>query len=460
MNKFCTLLAASALAVVISSTPASALNIVLRPDATFTGANGAAALNAFQKAANYWNQTLTNNATINIAVSFANLGNPNVIGQAGSNGITLSTASVYAALATQGAAANGGTALDAIAVANLRPLSAAGGVGYRMPDSVTGVAGTGTGLGLETVTRGSVYDNDDTYNNRFMSVNTANARALGIAFNDANTFNGDFIDANITFNSVFAFDYDPTNGISNGTQDFTSVALHEIGHALGFVSGTDTYDFYGNPNGPGRTGPFGNTFDWDNGQFIPQFGQFVTPEVLSVWDLFRYSTNPPSNAGFDPATGKRYLQLDPNRGAAFSIDGVTFFNQPNTTGGQLPNLSTGRYNGDLQQASHWKDSNGFFDENGCFVSNQQIGIMDPTSGSCQMGIVTGNDLGAFDAMGYNLNFNILNNRDYAFNTGQVFGLNGIAAVPEPASWAMMIGGMGVVGGTLRRRRQSVRVTFA
>ena len=33
-----------------------------------------------------------------------------------------------------------------------------------------------------------------------------------------------------------------------------------------------------------------------------------------------------------------------------------------------------------------------------------------------------------------------------------------AAVPEPATWAMMIGGMGMIGGAMRRRR--VRVTFA
>ena len=31
----------------------------------------------------------------------------------------------------------------------------------------------------------------------------------------------------------------------------------------------------------------------------------------------------------------------------------------------------------------------------------------------------------------------------------------IAAVPEPATWAMMIGGMGLVGGTLRRRKTTV-----
>ncbi|RYF07394.1 MAG: PEP-CTERM sorting domain-containing protein, partial [Oxalobacteraceae bacterium] len=32
------------------------------------------------------------------------------------------------------------------------------------------------------------------------------------------------------------------------------------------------------------------------------------------------------------------------------------------------------------------------------------------------------------------------------------------ALPEPASWALMIGGFGMVGGTLRRRR--ARVQFA
>jgi hypothetical protein len=39
-----------------------------------------------------------------------------------------------------------------------------------------------------------------------------------------------------------------------------------------------------------------------------------------------------------------------------------------------------------------------------------------------------------------------------------FSPNGgnIAAVPEPASWALMLGGFGLVGGAMRRRRTSVR----
>ena len=35
-----------------------------------------------------------------------------------------------------------------------------------------------------------------------------------------------------------------------------------------------------------------------------------------------------------------------------------------------------------------------------------------------------------------------------------------AAVPEPASWAMMFAGFAAVGASLRRRKQNVRVTFA
>ena len=46
--------------------------------------------------------------------------------------------------------------------------------------------------------------------------------------------------------------------------------------------------------------------------------------------------------------------------------------------------------------------------------------------------------------------------DNNFSSGQIQQILafqvGIAAVPEPATWAMMIGGMGVAGGALRRRR--------
>ena len=34
------------------------------------------------------------------------------------------------------------------------------------------------------------------------------------------------------------------------------------------------------------------------------------------------------------------------------------------------------------------------------------------------------------------------------------------AVPEPATWAMMIGGFGAIGGTMRYRRRKTTVAFA
>lgn len=46
------------------------------------------------------------------------------------------------------------------------------------------------------------------------------------------------------------------------------------------------------------------------------------------------------------------------------------------------------------------------------------------------------------------------------SASEIFFENGnFAAVPEPATWAMMIGGFGVVGAAMRRRR-SVQVSFA
>jgi len=79
----------------------------------------------------------------------------------------------------------------------------------------------------------------DLTNNALFAITSANAKAIGI-------IPGDFpgIDAVITFNSSVSFDFDPSNGITPGTTDFIGVATHEIGHALGFVSGVDTVDTF------------------------------------------------------------------------------------------------------------------------------------------------------------------------------------------------------------------------
>ena len=52
---------------------------------------------------------------------------------------------------------------------------------------------------------------------------------------------------------------------------------------------------------------------------------------------------------------------------------------------------------------------------------------------------------------------------YVVFSGQHFGIDDLgfnALVPEPAAWAMIIGGFGIVGGTLRYRRRRTTVTYA
>lgn len=64
------------------------------------------------------------------------------------------------------------------------------------------------------------------------------------------------------------------------------------------------------------------------------------------------------------------------------------------------------------------------------------------------------------------NVGLTNMRDslypYDYNQGLVTGFNDFAAVPEPATWAMLIGGFGLVGAAMRRKRRDGKAiaTFA
>jgi hypothetical protein len=175
-----------------------------------------------------------------------------------------------------------------------------------------------------------------------------------------------------------------------------------------------------------------------------------------VFDLFRYGN------GFDPLTGQRLLQLSANRPAFFSINGTTPYNFENQSAAEIANLATGQLVGDGFQASHFKNNEviGVRDANGiCSFETRSIGLMDPAAPSCGGLTVTSNDLAAFDAIGYNLDFNILANPGYTFNTAQIFALAGAASVPEPQTWAMMVIGFGLAGAGTRRRSR-VKIAYA
>ncbi|MEI6485517.1 MAG: NF038122 family metalloprotease [Sphingomonadales bacterium] len=371
---------------------------------------GTSAYNGFRTAAYYWSSVLTapQPVTINLQVGFQSLG-PGILGSTGS------TRTVQPAIfVVDRIAARQSTAFDSnLTLPTFHDGQFGPGTALNMyTPGYTGVDANGNNFGIDNSSK--VYDTDGKYNATFIAVNTANARALG--YNLGNT-----VDGTVKFSSDFRFDFNPRDGIAPGKTDFLAVAIHEIGHALGFVSGVDDYDFVG------TGGPLAN---------VPCFAGGITcanyPDVQNDWwgstlDLFRYS-----------AAGK--LDWTTNTASYFSADGGVSAYQNGL-------FSTGSFNGDGWQASHWKAPqlpNGDFS---CL--RPKLGIMNPYICDGQLGRLTGRDLAAFDAIGYNTPIDLNN---YSMTTGQISIASDIT-VPEPASWAMLVSGFGLVGGALRRRRQ-------
>jgi hypothetical protein len=372
------LLASVAAASLLASAPASALTIALND---IGGVAGSPAAQGFAIAAKYWESVISNNVTVKLDVGFSNLG-PGILGGTSS---TLATfvpiGDYYAALA-----ASGDSALDAMAVANLSPLDAGGGVDVIVPGYFSGTEG------IDPTT--SRLAPDDAIS-QTMALSTANVKAL------VGDVDFGVPDATIEFSNTFNFDFDARDGITAGAYDFVGVAVHEIGHALGFISGVDDFDFFA-----GDTGPIDDAW-WGYAA-----------------DMFRYSAN-----GGDPT-----LDWTPGHDSYFSLDGgaTPFWNGY---------FSTGTDFGNGWQGSHWLPPAGP-------PCAGFLGIMNPYICGGVGDDVKALDLALFDAIGWNINFDVLANQGYTFSTAQMRS----DFVPEPGTWALMIAGFGLAGTALRRRR--------
>lgn len=296
----------------------------------------------FQAAADAWTTRFTNKFNFNLTIDFADLGSTGVIGSTSSTQADYSYFSYYNALN-----ANTTKSADDIQALSSLPVPASSASTYKRLINYTkdDPNGSGSTTAYTDSSQSVVY------------LSNANAKAVGLL-----SATGTATDAAITFNSQFrtTFDFDPSNGIGTNQLDFVSVATHEIGHALGFISGVDILDI-------NSSGTFFNA------------NQFVHTSGL---DLFRYSLASAVLGEIDWTAGTtdKYFSLD--KGAT-----------------SLGSFSTGKTHGDGRQASHWKDDN--TPNNASGLSAGYIGIMDPTLPSRIHPTITETDLRAFDTIGYN-----------------------------------------------------------
>ncbi len=407
LTKAAALLASGAM---LMSAPALAVQTPIQFNLISDGSivAGSNAEKGFTAAANYWSSVLTTSQpiSINIRIGFRPLG-PNILGSTGSSRSIRQVNFVEnRILARQSTAFDSSLVLPTLHNGDYGANTSV----QAFTPGYTGVDQFGDNFGIDNTTK--VYDTDGHYNTSYVALNVANARALGYTFAPTQ------IDANITFSSQFGFDFNPRNGIQAGAYDFYAVAIHEFGHALGFVSGVDDYDYLG------TGGPAGPQVCFADGSLCQDYPAVQYDWWGSALDLFRYS-----------APGA--LDWTTNTPSYFSADG-------GATAYQDGLFSTGTYNGDGWQASHWKAPQLPDGRFSCALP--KLGILNPYICGGRLGIVTGLDLAAYDAIGYNTSADL---STYNQSTAQIAFAS--TNVPEPSSWVMLIAGFGIVGAAMRRR---------
>jgi hypothetical protein len=173
--------------------------IVVNPGPTLSLPENAPALAAIQRAVAQWTQVIADPITVNIDADLTLL-NPGVVSSTTPRVLIGGYPLVRDAMVADGAAEPD----DAITAA-LPTLAEAN---FSLP------AGFAFGMNMQGT--------------------KANIKALGFAALVDALFGP--LDGTIRFNTDFAFDFDNSDGVGPGLFDFETVAAHEIGHVLGFIS--------------------------------------------------------------------------------------------------------------------------------------------------------------------------------------------------------------------------------
>jgi hypothetical protein len=271
------------------------------------------ALAAFNRAAAQWEAILQDPVTINIDINMAALGT-GILGSTSATSYSRMYNTIRDAMVVQ----DSGSAAEA---ATLPYLPTASQISVELPSGYTSGS--------------SLY--------------ATRANMLALGFPTSELGGPQKSDGTINFSTSFTWDYDNSDGVSSTAYDFESVAAHEIGHVLGFISRLDTIDIF------------------------LHIGEPTYTASLYTLDLFRFSSDnvPVNSAEFTSNT----RDMMPG--------GTDYFSYVD----ENIQMSTGKYGGDGRQASHWKDHLG-------------IGLMDPTLAKGELSPITLEDIIAMDLIGW------------------------------------------------------------